>query len=45
VKTPAEFVPRMKQVCANAGVAVVLIPEIPKAPVNGAARWVNKTRP
>ena len=44
VNTPAEFVPQMKRLCGACGVAVVFVPEIPKAPVNGATRWLNKTR-
>jgi addiction module HigA family antidote len=32
---------RLVELCAPAGVAVVLTPEIPKASVSGAARWIG----
>jgi len=38
---PRTFVPEMKQLCANAGVATVLIPEIKGAPASGATRWLT----
>ncbi len=33
---------RLPELCAQAGVAVVLTKEIPKAAVSGAARWLSK---
>jgi addiction module HigA family antidote len=39
VQPPEVFVPKMKEMCAAAGVAVVLVPEIKGAPVSGAAKW------
>jgi HTH-type transcriptional regulator / antitoxin HigA len=30
--------------CANAGVVVLVIPEIPKASISGAARWITKDK-
>ncbi len=38
-KRPEVFVPEMIDLSANAGVVVVLIPELKDAPVNGAAKW------
>lgn len=41
VETPEVFVPKMKTLCAGAGVAVVLVPEINNVPVSGATRWLT----
>ncbi len=38
---PQEFVRAMQDQCAEAGVAVVLVPEIKGAPVSGAAKWLS----
>lgn len=38
---PPVFVPRLMQLCAEAGVAVVLVPALPKTGVSGATRWLN----
>jgi HTH-type transcriptional regulator/antitoxin HigA len=38
---PEEFEPKLKQLCADAGVILALVPSIPRARVSGAARWVN----
>jgi addiction module HigA family antidote len=38
---PDEFVPAMQARLADAGVAVVLVPEIKGAPVSGAAKWLT----
>ncbi len=40
-ESPEMFMPRMRQLCADAGVAVALIPEIHGAPVWGAAHWLS----
>ncbi len=42
---PDEFEPRMLALCQNAGVALVLVPSIPRAHVSGAARWLSPHRP
>ena len=42
--TPREFVPAMKTLCAESGVALALIPEIPGNRVSGAARWLTSTK-
>lgn len=41
VEKPEVFEPKMKGLCADAGVAVVLVPEIKNAPVSGATRWLT----
>lgn len=41
VEKPDVFVPAMVEQCAEAGVAVVLVPEIKGAPVSGAAKWLT----
>ncbi len=43
-KGPDVFVPAMRDLCTGAGVALALVPELPKAPVSGAARWLTKTK-
>ncbi len=40
-RDPKDFVPRMVELCAGAGVAVVFVPEIKGAPVSGAAKWIT----
>lgn len=44
VKGPEQFVPRMIELCAATGVALVLVPEIKGAPVSGAAKWLTPTK-
>ena len=39
--TMETLVPRLQTVCAEAGVAVVFVPELPKSRVSGATRWLN----
>ncbi len=38
---PKIFQPRLVDICASTGVAVVFIPELPKAGVYGATRWLG----
>ena len=44
VEGPEVFVPAMLELCAAAGVALVLIPEIKGAPVSGAAKWLTANK-
>jgi addiction module HigA family antidote len=44
-KMPRDFADRLREQCAAAGVALALVPELPKAPVSGATRWLAKERP
>ena len=43
-KHPKEFVPEMRRLCAEAGVALALVPEIKGAPWSGAAEWITPTK-
>lgn len=38
-ETPDSFVPKLVELCASTGVAVVFVPELPKTRVWGATRW------
>lgn len=38
---PSISIPRMIKLCASAGVAVVLVPELPGCPLSGATYWPN----
>src|SRR5487761_2490736 len=42
--SPEVFLPEMKRLCAEAGVAVVVTQEIPSAGVYGATRWLSPTK-
>jgi plasmid maintenance system antidote protein VapI/Zn-dependent peptidase ImmA (M78 family) len=39
-----EWKPKLESLCAAAGVAVIWIPELPKAGVSGITRWLSKDR-
>lgn len=41
VEKPEVFEPKMKALCADAGVAVVFVQEIKNAPVSGATQWLT----
>jgi len=38
---PEVSVPRIEQLCADAGVAVVFVPELPRSGAHGVARWLT----
>jgi len=38
---PEDFFAKLQQICINSGVKVIFVPFLPKAPVNGATRWIN----
>ncbi len=40
---PADFKDQLQKLCSEAGVAVVYTPNIPKATISGAARWIFNT--
>lgn len=40
-KAPDVFVGRLRELCASAGVAVALVPEMKKVPWNGATKWLT----
>lgn len=41
---PSGFFPEIRRLCAEAGVALALVPEIPGAPWSGAAEWLSPTK-
>ena len=41
LETSGDFIQELQSVCAEAGVAVVLVRELPKCKVSGATRWVS----
>lgn len=41
---PRRFIPELRVICANSGVAVVILPEVKGARCWGAARWVTPTK-
>lgn len=43
-KDPDEFVPALRERCANAGVAVVIVPPLPGVRAYGATRWLHSTK-
>lgn len=38
---PTDFQSRLQEICADCGVALVYTPNLPKAPISGAARWFH----
>lgn len=44
IKPPEEFYPEAQRLCADAGIAFVIIPEVTGSRVNGAARWLSKEK-
>lgn len=41
---PSVFEPELKRLCAEAGVAVVFVPQLPKCRASGAARWLSPVK-
>lgn len=44
IKSPVEFLPRMREIFAECGVAFVLLPNLKNSGINGAVKWVNNNR-
>lgn len=44
VESAEIFEPEMKKLCADAGVAIVFVPEIPGTHVYGATRWIRPSK-
>lgn len=44
-EAPEVFEPQLRKLLSDAGVALVLVPAIPRAHVSGVARWLSLTRP
>lgn len=40
-ESPDVFLPQIRTLCANAGVAFVLVKELPHVPWSGASKWLN----
>ena len=43
-RKPAEFLPRMREIFAECGIAFVLLPHLKNSGVNGAVKWVSEDR-
>lgn len=43
-ETPDVFWPRVVELCASAGVALVIVEEVPGARASGATRWISPTK-
>lgn len=44
LQSPEEFIPRMREIFAECGVAFVLLPHLKNSGVNGAVKWINDER-
>ena len=44
IQDPIVFLPRMREIFAECGVAFVLLPHLKNSGVNGAVKWVNNER-
>lgn len=44
VLPPEEFWPQIQAICAEAGVAVIVVPEVTGARARGATRWLSPTK-
>jgi addiction module HigA family antidote len=44
VKQPEDFLPRMREIFAECGIAFVLLPHLKNSGVNGAVKWVTDDR-
>lgn len=44
IKNPDEFLPRMREIFAECGVAFVLLPHLKNSGVNGAVKWISEDR-
>ena len=44
LQSPEKFMPRMREIFAECGVAFVLIPNLKNSGVNGAVKWINDER-
>jgi HTH-type transcriptional regulator / antitoxin HigA len=44
VEPPQVFQPKLVQLCAEAGVVVVFVPELPKTRVSGVTRWLTANK-
>jgi addiction module HigA family antidote len=42
--SPDSFIPAVTNICSQAGVALALVPELPKVPWNGATKWIRSNK-
>lgn len=43
VDEPDDVFPKLKDLCRSCGLILIATPILPKAPINGATRWINDT--
>lgn len=43
VEDSDDFYPKLQQLCADCGIKLIYTKCLPKAPINGATRWINDT--
>lgn len=41
-ESPSDFLPKMEELCASAGVIYLLVPELPGQGISGVMRWFHK---
>ncbi len=44
LKEPSEFMPELTKSCASCGIALIMLPYLPKTYTNGATEWLNKEK-
>jgi Zn-dependent peptidase ImmA (M78 family) len=44
IKDPEEFIPHTIRLCADAGVALAMVPEMKKVPWHGATKWLSASK-
>ena len=44
MQNPKDFYPRLKELLANCGVVLVLLPNLKNCGVNGAVKWLGKEK-
>ncbi len=44
IKKPEEFLPRMREIFSECGIAFVLLPHLKNSGINGAVKWITEDR-
>ena len=44
LQTPDNFIPRLKEIFASCGIALVLLPHLKNSGVYGAVKWIDKEK-
>ena len=44
LESPEKYLPQIREQCAECGVAVVFLPELPETRVSGVTRWLHKDK-